>query len=494
MKALKTALSLLMVFCIVLSIGAAAFADDGPAVEEAGNETQTVDSVMIYNNGNTVEVSTPSGYRPVSEGNPYPDNEAPLVTVTAATENTPTTVVIDANIVSSGNANGITAGGNGGNLDISVLDVDSEASGIILSRNKGSITVSAGDIDADWYGINADYNSGTITASAGDVTSEKIGVVAEASTATSTAEIKVGSIDSSSERAIAARVADGGNVTVIADGDASAGGYGMSVDETGDSSNVDVLINGTLSSEQEAIWIVNDQVTEDNLSLTVWKVEAKDSDGDGDAIVTGGSGSAKPFTDSSIQYIIRVQTPETEQGSLTATGKNGQALDKDSTLGTYDVAHEGDTVVLKVTVEEGYELKGAFNNSELITTRDEDGNYYIVVPKGGGVDLSVELVKTEPQPEPKPEPKPQPVTIEVVSSAVKCTFDLDGGTLDGETGKVIKWFVPGSTVKLPAAPSKDGFTFAGWETKVDGEKKVFEADEKFTVTGAQSFTALWEET
>ena len=38
---------------------------------------------------------------------------------------------------------------------------------------------------------------------------------------------------------------------------------------------------------------------------------------------------------------------------------------------------------------------------------------------------------------------------------------------------------------------KDGFTFVGWETTVKGEKQVFEAGEEFTVTSAQSFTALW---
>ena len=49
----------------------------------------------------------------------------------------------------------------------------------------------------------------------------------------------------------------------------------------------------------------------------------------------------------------------------------------------------------------------------------------------------------------------------------------------------------GQTIKLPDAPMKDGFTFVGWETTVKGEKQVFEAGEEFTVTSAQSFTALW---
>ena len=84
------------------------------------------------------------------------------------------------------------------------------------------------------------------------------------------------------------------------------------------------------------------------------------------------------------------------------------------------------------------------------------------------------------------------VTITVEYTSVSCTFNLDGGTLNGKSGQLVKWYVPGTTVKLPAAPAKDGFTFAGWQTKVGDEVKVFQAGEEFTVTGAQDFTALWE--
>ena len=64
---------------------------------------------------------------------------------------------------------------------------------------------------------------------------------------------------------------------------------------------------------------------------------------------------------------------------------------------------------------------------------------------------------------------------------------------DGETGKLTKWYFVGQTIKLPDAPMKDGFTFVGWETTVKGEKVVLQPGEEFTVTGAQSFTALWTE-
>ena len=51
----------------------------------------------------------------------------------------------------------------------------------------------------------------------------------------------------------------------------------------------------------------------------------------------------------------------------------------------------------------------------------------------------------------------------------------------------------GQKITLPEAPTKEGFTFAGWQTEIRGKKVVFEAGEKFTVTAAKTFLALWEE-
>ena len=35
--------------------------------------------------------------------------------------------------------------------------------------------------------------------------------------------------------------------------------------------------------------------------------------------------------------------------------------------------------------------------------------------------------------------------------------------------------------------------FDGWETEIGDEKVTFEAEEEFTITGAQEFKALWKE-
>ena len=65
------------------------------------------------------------------------------------------------------------------------------------------------------------------------------------------------------------------------------------------------------------------------------------------------------------------------------------------------------------------------------------------------------------------------------------TFDLGGGTLDGETGTVTWAIEEGSVITLPA-PTRDGFTFDYWE----GSR--YEAGASYTVEGDHAFTARWK--
>ena len=52
---------------------------------------------------------------------------------------------------------------------------------------------------------------------------------------------------------------------------------------------------------------------------------------------------------------------------------------------------------LGIAVPDGYTLTGAYNGEgeKIALEKDADGNYYVVVPRGGGVYLSVELEKDE---------------------------------------------------------------------------------------------------
>lgn len=66
------------------------------------------------------------------------------------------------------------------------------------------------------------------------------------------------------------------------------------------------------------------------------------------------------------------------------------------------------------------------------------------------------------------------------------TFDLGGGTLDGKTGTVTMTCKYGDTIKLPDAPTKEGYKFLYWKGS------EYDAGASYTVEGAHTFTAEWE--
>lgn len=67
------------------------------------------------------------------------------------------------------------------------------------------------------------------------------------------------------------------------------------------------------------------------------------------------------------------------------------------------------------------------------------------------------------------------------------TFDLNGGTLDGQTGKITMKGKYGDTINLPGAPTKEGCKFLYWKGS------EYAAGAEYKVEGAHDFTAEWEE-
>ena len=63
----------------------------------------------------------------------------------------------------------------------------------------------------------------------------------------------------------------------------------------------------------------------------------------------------------------------------------------------------------------------------------------------------------EPLPQPEPEPTPEPSPTPTTKS--KLSFDLAGGTLDGQTGTVVIEAEKGSVIDILAAPTRDGYVF-----------------------------------
>ena len=67
------------------------------------------------------------------------------------------------------------------------------------------------------------------------------------------------------------------------------------------------------------------------------------------------------------------------------------------------------------------------------------------------------------------------------------TFDLGGGTLDGKTGKFTIEANIGDVITIPAAPSREGYTFKYWKGS------EYYPGDKYTVEGDHTFTAEWEQ-
>ena len=186
---------------------------------------------------------------------------------------------------------------------------------------------------------------------------------------------------------------ENGIVDVSVSGDVSSNDVGIQFFTYGEESTgtANITIDGTLSGDNAPI-LLSTIVTEDELTLTVWKIDLTD---DGRAVIADNNDEAgedynqaleeaAESIEENIFYIIRVEQP-TEGGTINLSGT--------SQSDGFEVAKEGDTVTLALNVAEGYKVDAAYNGegNRIALLQDENGNYYIVIPTGGGVYLSAEL-------------------------------------------------------------------------------------------------------
>ncbi len=114
----------------------------------------------------------------------------------------------------------------------------------------------------------------------------------------------------------------------------------------------------------------------------------------------------------------------------------------------------------------------------VVTFQKESGTAEIKVKSNGWVKLEIrEAGNEEPQPRPEPE---KPIR--------QLTFDLNGGSLNGETGIVVINAKEGESITLPQAPTREGYRFTYWK----GSKYM--AGDSYLVQGDHGFTAQWEQT
>ena len=260
------------------------------------------------------------------------------------------------------NANTISSS-RGGTTNAKLGDVTSVASGLVLSARNSTTTVEAGTIDAEESGLVISNDGG------GKTTANVKGVTAK-----------------SSALSIRSMGTDG-QVKVAVEGNAiSSEANGLVYMNVGGGTGPDmVLVTETISGATNGVVIYPATTA---LDLTTWQITA----GSGKVIV--GDDEDGTFA-KSVSYIVKLEQPG-EGATLTALKADGSALAKkydEGGQGGYEVASEGDKVILKADVQSGYEITGAYNGKgeQVALLKDEAGNYYVMVPQGGGVYLSVTL-------------------------------------------------------------------------------------------------------
>ena len=383
--------------------------------------------------------------------------------------------------------------------------------GDTMQVNEGTVTDNQGTIFTNEYsgevttnnaGATIWDNEGTVTTNAGPDGEKEAGCIvhnqefAEVTTNNGTVETNNGTVETNNGtvevNALGATI-ETNNGTV----ETNKGIIG-SIDYT-ESGNPIPLEgnNGTVTDNSGAI-VVNTGTVETNNNIVLYNTGTIDTN-DGNVWENYGgdvnNGSGKIWTNYFGVSVIDDDGLAEHTGAGFVDTGDWSSVITDALKDRYLVLDKGDDsgkletpATVTVSAKDGNELeKPTVEGDDFDFTIDGNSSSWKITITRILSNIKIRITGKKPAPAPAPA-----AAVDLSFNAVKFTFDLDGGTLDGVTGKVIKWFVPGTTVKLPAAPDKDGCTFAGWETSVGGEKKVFEAGEEFTVTGAQSFIALWE--
>lgn len=194
----------------------------------------------------------------------------------------------------------------------------------------------------------------------------------------------------------AASIEASGEVAVTVNGDVTSAdeGLALSVDDT---STADILVTGTLYGKNCG---VGGGISEGGkVTLTTWKLDSSSYNNQVKVNPT------QEFR-AGINYIVKIADSDKD----TLTAYNGDDSELAQSHG-YGVAHEDQTVRVKVAAMDGYEVVGVYNgegDDKTELTKDADGNYSWKVGKGGGVLFSAVLKAITPEPEPTPSAEPEP--------------------------------------------------------------------------------------
>ena len=75
---------------------------------------------------------------------------------------------------------------------------------------------------------------------------------------------------------------------------------------------------------------------------------------------------------------------------------------------------------------------------------------------------------------------------EPIKEVYAITYKLNGGSYNGRSDDIIENYVDGTTLKIHAAPTRDGYTFLYWQGS------IYLPGDEYTVTENHIFTAIWQ--
>ena len=299
--------------------------------------------------------------------------------------------------------------------DVTASGEDNATAVNASSTEGGAVTVEVGgnvsaegDYAAGVYAYAGDESKTSVTVG-GDVTAEgkdATGVNAYAADGGEASVTVEGNVSAKLEEsgfgaaAVWASAYEGGSADVHVVGDVDGG---IALSTYGDSCEIKVTVEGTVSGEDAAVTVYPGNNNSDEVTLLLWKAELNENGNVVEAYQydleafpeemreevekaneENAADAAK--VEDNILYIIKLEQLS-EGGELSVSGTEK--------VDGFDVAKEGDNVILKIAIADGYKLNGAYNGlgEKVALLQDSNGDYYVIVPKGGGVYLSADVSK-----------------------------------------------------------------------------------------------------
>ena len=292
--------------------------------------------------------------------------------------------------------------------------------------------------------------------------------------------------------------------TIVSVGESvNADHAGIELYEVASDGNVDIFVQDTISGGDIGILMDKTTISPENVSITTWKIDTKTVDGEEHTVAlddgSGGLTTDEIYTnwlEINVAYLIKVEP--TQESMITVEGDAiPDPKEKDHGTGL-KVAYWGDDVIMKVNVPSGYKLTGAYGDKEkkLSLMQDASGNYYLTVPNGGGIWLSVGLEKLSSDDGGGSAGLPEKTSSRYANYAGKArnvtiTFDRNGGhDRLKHTSPVVKKVPAGTWVAMVEEQMKDGSVFECWYTD-DPDTKVSMPGQNFMATHDVTFIAKW---